>query len=60
MFPAVFSKGCPHCRSIDFRSVGSRNFIERAFHWLLLPYRCDLCGRHFFRFSWQVSFGDTP
>jgi len=24
-----------HCRSIDFRPVGLRNSVERAFHWLL-------------------------
>ncbi len=26
---------CPHCRSIEFRSVGVRNAIERAIHWIL-------------------------
>jgi len=50
-----FSAQCPNCRSIDFRSVGVRNSIEKAFHWLLQPYRCGLCGRHFFLFRWQEA-----
>jgi hypothetical protein len=53
----LFSTRCPHCRSIEFRSVGDRNFIERAFHWLLQPCRCAFCGRHFFLFRWQVAIG---
>ena len=39
---------CPHCRSVDFRDVGDRNSLEKALRWLLLPFRCTLCGRHFF------------
>ncbi len=50
----MFSIQCPHCRSIGFRSVGTRNRFERALHWLILPYRCDLCNRHFFLFRWQT------
>jgi DNA-directed RNA polymerase subunit RPC12/RpoP len=45
---ALFSARCPNCRSIEFRSVGVRNFIENALHWILKPYRCALCGRHFY------------
>ena len=45
---------CPHCRSVDFRVVGVRNFVEVAIHWFFLPYRCTLCGRHFFLFRWMV------
>ena len=48
---------CPHCRSVDFRVVGVRNFIEVAFHWIFLPYRCALCGRHFFLFRWRPGHG---
>lgn len=48
----MFAAKCPHCRSVDFREVGVQNFLERAIHWLLLPYRCELCGRHFFIFRW--------
>ena len=55
----LFSTRCPHCKSIDFRSVGVRNTIEKAFRWLLHPYRCSLCGHHFFLFGWQAPFGDT-
>lgn len=44
---------CPHCSSIEFRDVGVRNALERAIHWLLLPYRCDFCGHHFFLFRWR-------
>ncbi len=50
----VLSSRCPHCKSIEFRSVGVRNIIEAACLWLLLPFRCDFCGRHFFLFRWQV------
>jgi hypothetical protein len=52
----LFSARCPHCRSIEIRSVGTRNAMERAFLWLLQPYRCCLCGRHFFLFPWQTAF----
>ncbi|MEO8657277.1 MAG: hypothetical protein ABI693_02345 [Bryobacteraceae bacterium] len=51
---ALFSTRCPHCRSIDFRSVGVRNTMEGAINWLLQPYRCSLCGHHFFLFRWQA------
>ena len=57
MFGAIgrlFSSRCPHCRSIEFRSVGIRNGVEQAFQWLLQPYRCSLCGRHFFLFKWMA------
>ncbi len=43
----LFSTCCPHCKSIDFRSVGTRNAFERTFQWLIQPYRCGLCGHHF-------------
>jgi hypothetical protein len=43
---------CPHCKSIEFRGVGARNAMEKAVYWLLLPFRCDLCGRHFFLLRW--------
>jgi len=33
---------------VEFRSVGVRNAIEQAVHWLIRPYRCGLCGHHFF------------
>ena len=55
----LFSTHCPHCRSIDFRRVGARNSIEAAFHWLLQPYCCGLCGRHFFLLRWQALIGGT-
>jgi transposase-like protein len=48
----MLSAQCPHCKSLDFRSVGLRNGVERALNWLLAPYRCGLCGRHFFLFRW--------
>jgi transposase-like protein len=52
---ALLSARCPHCRSIELRSVGVRNAMEKAFLWLLQPYRCCLCGRHFFLFRWQAA-----
>ena len=55
----LFSAHCPYCRSIEFRGVGVRNVIEGAFHWLLQPYRCALCGHHFFLFRWQSPIEGT-
>jgi transposase-like protein len=49
----LFSTSCPHCRSIDFRSVGTRNALERAIHFLLHPFKCELCGHHFFLLWWH-------
>jgi transposase-like protein len=54
---ALFSAHCPHCRSIELRSVGVRNSMEKMFLWLLQPYRCCLCGRHFFLYRWQTADG---
>jgi hypothetical protein len=39
--------------------VDARNGMERAFHWLLQPYRCGLCGQHFFLSRWQVPIDGT-
>ena len=50
----LFRAKCPRCRSIDFRTVGMRNVVERTLHRLLQPCRCSLCGRHFLVFRWQV------
>jgi len=55
----MFSSHCPNCRSIDFRSVGVRNAFERALHWILLPHRCTLCGRHFFLLRWLAPIGEA-
>ena len=55
----MFSTCCPHCGSIEFRSVGARNFFEGSVLWLLQPCRCSFCGHHFFLFRWQVPIGGT-
>jgi transposase-like protein len=55
----LLSTCCPHCTSIDFRSVAARNGVEVAFQWLLQPYRCALCGRHFYLFRWQIPLEGT-
>ena len=55
----LFAKRCPHCKSIDFRGVGVRNFLEHAFHWMLNPYRCDFCGHHFFLLRWRAPAEGT-
>ncbi|HEY1496066.1 MAG TPA: hypothetical protein VGF49_16050 [Candidatus Solibacter sp.] len=55
----MFTAKCPHCRSVDFRGVGARNFFERAIHWLYVPYRCELCGHHFFLLSWLAPASGT-
>jgi hypothetical protein len=26
--------------------------MEKALHWIFLPFRCSLCGKHFFVFRW--------
>ena len=56
---SLFSTSCPYCKSIEFRSVGVRNGIEHAFRWLVQPYRCALCGHHFFLFRRQTPIGDA-
>ncbi len=56
---SLFSTRCPHCGSIEFRSVGVRNFLEQAVFWLLQPCRCDFCGRHYFIFRWQLPVEGT-
>lgn len=48
------TRACPHCKSIEFRSVGVRNAIESAIYWLFQPYRCELCGHHFFLIRWPA------
>jgi hypothetical protein len=57
--PDFFSVHCPHCRSVDFRTVGVLNFIERALFRLLQPCRCELCGHHFFVFRWQTPIAEA-
>jgi hypothetical protein len=54
-FAGLFSRSCPYCRSIDFRKVGVRNSLEQAVYWLIQPYRCDLCGHHFFHVRWPSA-----
>jgi hypothetical protein len=34
--------------------VGTRNALEKALDWIILPFRCSLCGHHLFLFRWQV------
>jgi len=55
----VFTCHCPYCRSVEFRGVGARNAVERAIYWLLLPFRCELCGHHFFLFRWVAPVAGT-
>jgi hypothetical protein len=55
----TFLSRCPHCSSVDFRSVGVRNALERALYWLLRPQRCGLCGHHFFLLRWLVPVSET-
>ncbi len=55
----MFSMRCPHCKSVDFRGVGVRNVVEQALHWILWPYRCTLCGHHFFLLRWLAPIGGT-
>ncbi|MCX6596658.1 MAG: hypothetical protein NTV70_09860 [Acidobacteria bacterium] len=55
----LFSPRCPFCRSIVIRRVGVRNGFEQALFWLLQPYRCELCGHHFFLVRWQAPAEST-
>jgi hypothetical protein len=57
--PVAFVRRCPHCKSVDFRSVGSRNFVEKALHWIMPPFRCCLCGHHFYLVRWLTSVAET-
>lgn len=50
----MFSSHCPHCKSIEYRRVGIRNLVEQLFAGILWPCRCELCGRHFLMFRWQL------
>ena len=50
----ALTRACPHCKSIEFRSVGVRNAIESAIYWLFQPYRCERCGHHFFLIRWPA------
>ena len=56
---AAYAARCPNCGSVEFRGVGVRNALERAVHSFLHPYRCSLCGRHFFLFRWVAPEGGT-
>lgn len=58
-FRSLLFAGCPFCRSVDFRSVGCRNEAERMVHWIFVPFRCGLCGRHFFLFRWKAPAAST-
>ena len=45
---------CPYCRSIEFRKVGARGAMEESLTWLIYPFRCELCGHHFYLYPWQL------
>jgi hypothetical protein len=51
--------GCQHCRSKEYRRVDARNAFEQAFSWILLPYRCSLCGHHLMLFRWLNPSAET-
>jgi DNA-directed RNA polymerase subunit RPC12/RpoP len=55
----VLSARCPYCRSVDFRGVGVRNSIEKLVRFILIPYRCSLCGHHFFLLRWLAPVAGT-
>lgn len=55
----VFSARCPHCRSVDFRGVGVRNAMESMLRFIVSPYRCSLCGHHFFLLRWLAPIAGT-
>jgi hypothetical protein len=46
---------CPHCKSVEYRSVETTTVLEQVFQWLVLPFRCTLCGHHFFLFRWLAA-----
>ena len=54
-----FLSGCPRCKSIDFRTVGTQNAFERAFRRFVQPCRCCLCGRHFYLIRRLAAIGET-
>ena len=58
MTVGLFHSSCPHCKSVDFRAVGVRNSFEKAINWIVQPYRCGLCGHHFFLPRWQAPLAD--
>ena len=56
---SILSVHCPHCKSVDFWGVDARNVLERILHLLFLPYRCSLCGRHFFLLRWRAPIAGS-
>jgi hypothetical protein len=44
---------CPNCGHEDFRRSVRRNGLEKLFGLVCLPWRCDWCGRRYFRPRWM-------
>ena len=59
MITSMFSRRCPHCKSVMFRGVGMQNAWEVLILWLVSPFRCSLCGKHFFLLRWVVPLAGT-
>ena len=43
---------CPKCGSKEIHRSHRKNIAERAFSFLVLPWRCSICYVRFFRLRW--------
>ena len=58
--PLLRNHFCRWCRSSHFRRSHTKNLIERAISFAILPVRCQYCGRRRYSPRWIVSqLGET-
>ena len=53
--PLLQSRFCRRCRSSQFRRSHTKNLIERAVRFAIVPVRCQYCGHRRYTPRWIVS-----
>ena len=53
--PLLQSRCCRRCRSSQFRRSHTKNLIERAVRFAIVPVRCQYCGHRRYNSRWTVS-----
>ena len=53
--PLLQSRFCRRCRSSQFRRSHTKNLIERAVRFAIVPVRCQYCGHRRYSPRWAVS-----
>jgi hypothetical protein len=53
--PLLQSRFCHRCRSSQFRRSHTKNLIERAVRFAIVPVRCQYCGHRRYNSRWTVS-----